>query len=112
MVKGRMRKKGGGKKNLIFGNTDEKINDDYYPTSFIEIANCSNSAGRVHPTQKPVGLMEYLLETYTREGDTVLDFAMGSGTTGIACKNLSRRFIGIELDDKYFEIATKRIETY
>ncbi|AGN51381.1 DNA methylase [Vibrio phage 1.135.O._10N.222.54.B6] len=65
--------------------------------------------GTVHPTQKPVDLMEYLIKTYTNEGDTVLDFACGSGTTGVAAKNLNRDFIGIELDDKYFEIAKERI---
>ena len=63
----------------------------------------------LHPTQKPVALMEYLIKTYTNEGETVLDFTMGSGTTGVACKNLNRKFIGIEMDDKYFEIAKNRI---
>ena len=62
-----------------------------------------------HPTQKPVALMEYLIKTYTNENETVLDFTMGSGTTGVACMNTGRKFIGIELDDNYFEIATKRI---
>ena len=64
----------------------------------------------LHPTQKPVPLCEYLIKTYTNEGETVLDNCMGSGTTGVACKNLNRKFIGIELDDTYFEIAKKRIE--
>jgi len=64
----------------------------------------------LHPTQKPVALLEYLVKTYTLEGETVLDFTMGSGSTGVACKNLNRNFIGIERDDKYFEIAKKRIE--
>ena len=64
----------------------------------------------LHPTQKPVALIEYLIKTYTNEGDTVLDNCMGSGTTGVACKNLGRDFIGIELDEKYFEIAKQRIE--
>lgn len=64
----------------------------------------------VHPTQKPVDLMEYLLKTYTNQGETVLDFTMGSGTTGVACKNLNRKFIGIEMDDNYFRIAKERIE--
>jgi site-specific DNA-methyltransferase (adenine-specific) len=64
-----------------------------------------------HPTQKPVPLLEYLIKTYTLEGDTVLDFTMGSGSTGVACKNIGRKFIGIEKDEKYFEIAKKRIET-
>lgn len=63
----------------------------------------------VHPTQKPVALMEYLIKTYTNEGETVLDFTMGSGTTGIACKNLDRYFIGIELDKNYYDIAVERI---
>ena len=63
-----------------------------------------------HPTQKPVALMEYLIKTYTNECETVLDFTMGSGTTGVACKNLNRNFIGIELDEKYFEIAKERID--
>jgi site-specific DNA-methyltransferase (adenine-specific) len=68
-----------------------------------------NRAGN-HPTQKPVALMEYLIKTYTNEGETVLDFTMGSGTTGVACVNLNRQFIGIEKDDKYYEIAKKRIQ--
>lgn len=64
----------------------------------------------IHPTQKPVELMEYLVKTYTDKGDIVLDFTMGSGTTGVACKNTGRKFIGIELDEKYFNVAKKRIE--
>jgi len=64
----------------------------------------------LHPTQKPVLLMEYLIKTYTNENETVLDFTMGSGTTGVACKNTNRNFIGIEMDETYFEIAAKRIE--
>jgi len=63
----------------------------------------------LHPTQKPVALMEYLIKTYTNEGETVLDFTFGSGTTGVACKNLNRNFIGIELDEGYFKIAQERI---
>jgi site-specific DNA-methyltransferase (adenine-specific) len=63
----------------------------------------------LHPTQKPVALMEYLIKTYTNEGETVLDFTMGSGTTGVACVNTGRNFIGIELDQNYFDIAVKRI---
>lgn len=70
---------------------------------------CSEGA-TVHPTQKPVALMEYLIRTYTNEGETVLDFTMGSGTTGVAAVNLNRSFIGIELDHDYFNIALKRIE--
>lgn len=63
----------------------------------------------LHPTQKPVALLEYLIKTYTLEGETVLDNCMGSGSTGVACKNLNRNFIGIELDPEYFKIAEKRI---
>ena len=63
----------------------------------------------LHPTQKPVALLEYLIRTYTQEGETILDFTMGSGSTGVACKNTNRSFIGIELDETYFEIASERI---
>lgn len=65
----------------------------------------------IHPTQKPVALLEYLIKTYTLENETVLDFTMGSGSTGVACVNLNRKFIGIEKDDKYFEIAKGRIDS-
>ena len=65
----------------------------------------------LHPTQKPVALLEYLIKTYTNENDTVLDFTMGSGSTGVACKNINRQFIGIEMDKKYFDIAKNRIES-
>jgi site-specific DNA-methyltransferase (adenine-specific) len=78
-----------------------------FPKNIIKITNSNNKS--VHPTQKPVALMEYLIKTYTNEGETVLDFTMGSGTTGVACKNLNRSFIGIELDEEYFEIAKNRI---
>ena len=62
-----------------------------------------------HPTEKPVELMEYLVKTYTQEGDTVLDFCMGSGTTGVACMNIDRNFIGIEKESEYFDIAERRM---
>lgn len=65
---------------------------------------------KLHPTQKPVVLMEYLIKTYTNEGEIVLDFCMGSGTTGVACKNLNRNFVGIELDETYYQLARKRID--
>lgn len=74
------------------------------------ILNFDKEEDHVHPTQKPVALMEYLIRTYTNEGDTVLDNTMGSGTTGVAAVNTGRKFIGIERDDKYFAIAQKRIE--
>jgi site-specific DNA-methyltransferase (adenine-specific) len=65
--------------------------------------------GKFHPTQKPIALFEYLVNTYTNEGETVLDNCMGSGTTGVACKKTGRHFIGIEKDEKYFEIAVSRV---
>lgn len=77
-----------------------------YPTDVLEFIGERG----LHPTQKPVALMEYLIKTYTNEGQTVLDFAMGSGTTGVACKNLDRNFVGIELDSNYFKIAETRIK--
>ncbi len=87
-------------------------NKKRYPKSIIKYskynAEC-NQLNRVHPTQKPVALFEYLIKTYTSEGDTVLDNCIGSGTTAIACINTNRNFIGIEKDEKYFEIAKKRI---
>ena len=79
-----------------------------HPTSVLEFSNPRIKGG--HPTQKPVELFEWLVKTYTNKGDLVLDNCMGSGTTGVACKNLNREFIGIELDEKYFNIATKRIQ--
>jgi site-specific DNA-methyltransferase (adenine-specific) len=78
-----------------------------FPRSILKIAN--DNHGSVHPTQKPVALMEYLIRTYTNEGETVLDNTMGSGTTGVACVNTGRRFIGIERDEEYMEIAKDRI---
>ena len=86
----------------------ERIYDSFLPKSILTISN-ANQRNRVHPTQKPIQLMEYLVKTYTNENETVLDFTMGSGTTGVACKNLNRNFVGIELDKNYFEIATARI---
>ena len=76
-----------------------------YPKNILDF---KNERG-LHPTQKPVALMEYLIKTYTNENETVLDFTMGSGSTGVACVNTNRNFIGIEMDEKYFEIAEKRI---
>ena len=79
-----------------------------YPKNRITFANPNNK--NVHPTQKPVDLLEYIVRTYTNEGELVLDFTMGSGSTGVACMNTDRRFIGIELDVNYFNIAKERIE--
>ena len=77
-----------------------------YPLTIIEFKKDSKN---IHPTQKPVALFEYLIKTYSNKGETVLDNCMGSGTTGVACKNLNRNFIGMELDEGYFKIATERI---
>jgi site-specific DNA-methyltransferase (adenine-specific) len=91
-------------------NTDREYDEDLkFPEDIQEFNNRAKGDRGKHPTQKPVALMEYLIKTYTNENETVLDFTMGSGTTGVACKNLNRKFIGIELDDKYFEIAKQRI---
>lgn len=78
-----------------------------FPKQVIEMNK--RRIGKLHPTQKPVELMEYLVRTYTNEGDIVLDFTMGSGTTGVACRNLNREFIGIELNEDYFHIAEDRV---
>ena len=80
-----------------------------YPSQVVQFKR-DILTSNLHPTQKPLALMEYLVQTYTNEGDIVLDFTMGSGTTGVACKKLNRNFIGIELENKYFEIAKKKIE--
>jgi len=115
-TKGKMRKKGGGKQFVgVYGDkqkdkiTESYLSDEYHPINIIDIGNAKRK-GKQHPTQKPVELMEYLIKTYTKENETVLDFTMGSGSTGVACKNTNRNFIGIEKDDKYFEIAQKRIK--
>jgi len=79
-----------------------------FPYNTLEF-NTVKGKDKLHPTQKPVSLMEYLVKTYTNSGETVLDFTMGSGTTGVSCKNLGRSFIGIELDESYFNIAKERI---
>jgi site-specific DNA-methyltransferase (adenine-specific) len=103
----------GRKENAEF-STGTKRNDNKtgarYPRS-VQYFKTSESErnGYKHPTQKPVALMEYLIKTYTNEGETVLDFAMGSGTTGLAAKNLNRSFIGIEMNEGYFEVAKNRI---
>lgn len=75
----------------------------------MEFGNSNNAKRGLHPTQKPTDLLEYLIKTYTYENETVLDFTMGSGSTGIACINTNRNFIGFELDEHYFNVAKKRI---
>ena len=101
-----------GKREYINGfEQTKKIKYNEYlknPESIIYF----NSDKGLHPTQKPVALIEYLIKTYTKENETVLDFTMGSGTAGIAAKNLNRNFIGIEKDNKYFKLAKRRIENH
>ena len=95
----------------VYGKTTQDYaydSTERYPQSVIEFSSDTQNSS-LHPTQKPVALCEYLIKTYTKDGDTVLDFTMGSGTTGIACKNLQRKFIGIESNDNYFEIANTRL---
>lgn len=94
------------------GTKPIEYNDDgtRYPLQIIEFNRDSMYEEKYHPTQKPIELLEYLIKTYTDEGEIVLDFTMGSGSTGVACQNLNRKFIGIELDKNYFDIATERIQ--
>ena len=96
------------KEDHITGNRKPSttISNKGYPKDVIKF---DSEQKTVHPTQKPVALMEYLIKTYTNENETVLDFTMGSGTTGVACMNTGRKFIGIELDNTYFKIAVNRI---
>tara|TARA_R100000951_G_scaffold88118_1_gene76105 strand:+ start:828 stop:1559 length:732 start_codon:yes stop_codon:yes gene_type:complete len=89
------------------GMNETGMNDWIKPKSVLKF----NMERGLHPTQKPVALMEYLIKTYTQENETVLDFTMGSGSTGVACKNTNRNFIGIEQDEKYFNIAQERINS-
>ena len=99
-----------GKREAIGGmiNKGFTVTDgDFRVPSSVQLFNRERG---LHPTQKPVALMEYLIRTYTNEGDTVLDNCMGSGTTGVACVNTGRNFIGMEMDAGYFEIAKNRIE--
>ena len=93
-------------------NPDNILLEYVNPRTVLEYSIEPNSKGKLHQTQKPVALLEYLIKTYTLEGETVLDNCMGSGSTGVACINTNRNFIGIEKDDNYFEIAKRRIEEH
>lgn len=118
MKKGKYRRKMTGglntNKTHILNNSKtiqpEYENNLYYPKSIQDFSIANLRKGRLHPTQKPVDLLEYLIKTYTNENEVVLDNCMGSGSTGVACVNTNRNFMGIELDEKYFEIAKERIE--
>ncbi len=101
-------KKGGETSNYNpSGNVTTVSDGKRYPKT---VQKFNRDRNKIHPTQKPVALMEYLIKTYTLDGETVLDFTAGSFTTGVACVNLDRRFIGIEMDKGYFEIGVNRIK--
>lgn len=106
--KPQLKNTGGRSSNYNKFTYQPHVSEEYYPTTLLEIPLPRFKSG--HPTQKPVPLLEYLIKVYTNEGETVLDNCMGSGSTGVACVNTNRRFIGIELDEGYFNIAKKRIE--
>ena len=116
-IRGKMRKKGTRfilkNDNFVDGNGGRGLdtrsyNNSYYPKNIIDITN-ANRRGKIHPTQKPVELFLYLIETYSKENDTVLDNCIGVGTTAFACKLINRNFIGIELEEKYCKIAEDRL---
>lgn len=110
MTKGKAYTTTKGSKSSNYCSTDKIITTKNeglrYPTQILKF----NRERGLHPTQKPVSLLEYLIKTYTNEGETVLDNCMGCGSTGVACKNTGRNFIGIELNEEYFNIAKERIE--
>jgi site-specific DNA-methyltransferase (adenine-specific) len=110
---GKFRKKGGYTVNrevAVAQNPTVSFNDTYYPKSILDFSVAGNKDSTLHPTQKPVALFEYLIKTYTNEGDLVLDNCAGSGTTGVACKNLNRKYILIEKEPEYIDIINKRLK--
>lgn len=113
MRKGQMRKKGSfhNKSSDCYSKYESVVsyNDEYYPTSILNVGTVYRNKN-VHPTQKPVELLEYLIKTYTNEGEIVLDNCMGSGSTCVACVNTNRHYIGFEKEPKYFDIACKRLD--
>lgn len=96
--------------NTVFGKSINGYTRKVTHDSKFDVLEYKGDVNKLHPTQKPVPLLEYLIKTYTQESETVLDFTFGSGSTGVACVNTNRNFIGIELDDNYFNIAEKRIQ--
>lgn len=101
----------GGGKNRCYGEfkqTEAVLTNEKFPNSIIKVPK--EHKNFFHPTQKSVALLEYLIKTYSNEGETILDNTMGSGSTGVAAKRLNRNFIGIELNEEYFKIAVKRIQ--
>ena len=97
-------------KNTVFGKSIDNYTREVTHNANFDLLSFKGDFNKLHPTQKPVALIEYLIKTYTNEWETILDFTMGSGSTGVACQNTNRNFIGIEKDEWYFEIAKKRIE--
>lgn len=115
MTKGKLRQKGGyysEHEQALSSGTVAKFNDDYYPKAILEFSKANNKDARLHPTQKPIDLCEYLIKTYTNEGEIILDNCIGSGTSSIACINTNRKFIGIEKEIKYCNIANERINNH
>lgn len=117
MTKGKPYDKGVRKNQLTgsygdFNPVHVKSEGMRYPTDVVYFKTAESEGKVYHPTQKPVALLEYLIKTYTNEGETVLDNCMGSGSTGVACLKTNRNFIGIEKDDKYFNIAVERLEEF
>ena len=113
MRTGKMRPKGGSKKTSeiqVRLKENVNFNDQYFPTNVLEIPSERNN--RIHPTQKPVALFEYLINTYTNEGETVLDNTAGSGTTAIAAINTNRKWICMERDETYYEKAVERVKNH
>ena len=117
VTRGKVRKKGitteTGKHTSNYGKFENSVveNNEYYPTSIIEVSN-ANRKDKLHPTEKPLELFEYLIKTYTNENDLVLDNTAGSGTTAIACLKTNRQFIVMEKEQKYYDIILKRVEDF
>jgi len=112
MTEGKERQKGGyysKHEQALNSGTKAKFNNLYYPKGIIEFSKANNVDSKLHPTQKPLSLIEYMICTYTNEGDLILDNTCGSGTTGLGAKNLNRNYIMMEQDPKYFEIAKARV---
>lgn len=106
--------KGCSNGNIYYGNNKRNYDGGdttRYPTNLLDY-RCVDNYNKIHPNEKPTDLLEYLIRTYTNEGETVLDNTMGSGSTGVACVNTNRNFIGIEMDDNYFSAAKHRISTF
>lgn len=111
MRKGALRTKGGGKGNENIGglSSDGKLSDDYYPVSILDFNNARNRSNSVHPTQKPVDLLSYLITSFSKDGQIILDPFGGSCTTAVACKQMGRKYICIEKEEKYIKICHERL---